>query len=88
MALICLSIMSTMPGGIVTQLVVEEYAVVAVAFVGSCELAHTVQRPGYVSQIPAALDTAMLAIQGSYIRRISVLFLILRQKSVCRRYGG
>ena len=30
-------------------LVVEEYVVVAVAFVGSGDLANSVQRPGYVS---------------------------------------
>ena len=44
-------------------LVVEEYVVVAVAFLRSCDLAHSMQRPGYVRQIPAELDTAMLAAQ-------------------------
>ena len=36
--------------------VVENYVVVSVAFVRSCDLAHRSQRPGNVGDVPAASD--------------------------------
>ena len=44
-----------------TSLVVKEYVVIPGAFVGSSDLAHSVEWPGYISQIPVALDIAMFA---------------------------
>ena len=63
-----------------TPLVVEKYVVIAIAFVRSCDLAHSVRRPGYISQIPAALDTAINFLLRSYVTVFSKFGLVINCK--------
>ena len=66
-------------------LVVVEYVVVAIAFVGSCDLAHSVQRSSHIGQIPNVLDAAVFAAQEGRTFAISFYcFSLLYCTSPCQ----